>query len=176
MQDTLEDVTRAIVRRKIEELIGPMVQEQFREFTQDENNANQVQQIVTDEAKKALAIQRTKEPQFKDVSEFVDRFIRPMYPATAATMSRTNWSARWYKHPEVMARLETLWFTYEAQRRTGGKAFLEGFLRVHCDYHMREIMRADGVFAECSTADVPSVPLPTDPSGDEPETTNETER
>lgn len=173
MQATVEDITRALVRRKIEELITPLVQAEVKAFTEDEENKDCLRQIVTDEAQRALQLEAPVEPQFKSVVEFVDRFIRPMYPATAATMSRTNWSAHWYKHGEVVARLEALWVTYEAQRRTGGDGFLEAFLRVHCDYHMRQIMSETGVFAECSTEDVKSIPLPTARGDNQQQNTNE---
>lgn len=158
MQNNVEELTRAMVRRAIEGKIKSRVLDEVNRFADE--HEEWLHETVQEEARRVLEIVEPIEPEFKSVSEFVDLFVRPMYPTTAATVERTNWSARWFEHGEAMARLHAMWVKYEAMRRKDEQGFLEEYLRVHADYHMRQLMKDDGVFAECSAQDVESVPLP----------------
>ena len=103
------------------------------------------------------------ETQFPTVYEFVDRLILPMYGATGSRIRSVNWSARWWAHPEAVARLDRLWRRYEYLRVNEPVTFLETFLRGHADYHMRHLMSETGVFADCRREDEPTIPLPSAP-------------
>ena len=98
--------------------------------------------------------------QYKSVFEFVDKFLVVMYPTTNNRMKNIAWSPQWWNHHEVVARLNALWKRYEYLRAKEPNTALETFLHVHSDYHMRQIMKEDGVFADCKREDVPSCPLP----------------
>lgn len=101
-----------------------------------------------------------KDFHYKSVFEFVDKFLVTMYPTTDNRMKNVAWSPTWWNHPEVIARLDGLWKRYEYLRVKEPDTALETFLRLHGDYHMRQIMKDDGVFADCKREDVPSRPLP----------------
>lgn len=98
--------------------------------------------------------------RYKNVYEFVDKFLVVMYPTTDNRLTRVAWSPFWWKHTEVVSRLDALWKRYEYLLATEPDTALETFFRVHGDYHMRHIMKDDGVFADCKREDIPSVPLP----------------
>lgn len=100
---------------------------------------------------------------FKSVYQFVDDFILVTYATTAGRIEDENWAPEWWSHPEAVLRLHTLWLSYETERKKAPATFLEHFLRVSCDYHMRFLMQPDGVFAACNPDDSPSVPLKTTP-------------
>lgn len=101
------------------------------------------------------------ELQFPSVYEFVDRIILPFYGTSQARLSQVNWSARWWAHPEVIARLEGLWMRYEMLRIQEPGTYMETFLRVHADYHMRYLMGETSVLQDCRREDTPTLPLPT---------------
>lgn len=103
------------------------------------------------------------ESQFLSVYEFVDQIITPMYATSATRANRANWAKRWWAHPEAVARLDALWRRYEQLRMDEPGTFFESFLRGHADYHMRYLMKDDGVFADCRNEDTPSVPLASEP-------------
>lgn len=98
-------------------------------------------------------------PQYASVYEFVDAIILPFYGTTEARINSVNWSARWWAHPEAVTRLHALWMRYETLRESEPATFLETFFRVHADYHMSVLMKDSGVFADCRTDDMPTVPL-----------------
>lgn len=103
------------------------------------------------------------ETQYLSVYEFTDQLLAPLYGATEARIRSVNWSARWWAHPEAVARLDALWRRYEMLRVEEPATYMETFLRVHADYHMRQIMSETGAFADCRREDVPTVALPTTP-------------
>jgi hypothetical protein len=101
--------------------------------------------------------------RFKSVYEFVDQFILVTYATTAGRIEDENWAPEWWSHPEAVLRLHGLWMLYETMRKESPATYVDPFLRVSCDYHMRFLMQPDGVFAACNPDDSPSVPLKTTP-------------
>lgn len=108
----------------------------------------------------------TIETQFLDVYQFFDQLIAPLYGVTDARLQSTNWAKTWWAHPDVVLRLDSMWRRYEQLRIAEPATFLETFLRVHGDYHMRWLMREDGVLADCRREDMPTLPLPSAPIPD----------
>ncbi|MGO3084463.1 DUF4913 domain-containing protein [Ancrocorticia populi] len=163
MSEEIEKLTSKIVQQILLEDIDAAVNEHLSElFGTDSRIFEYVTTSAKKAAEKAVLPPTTPEPQFASVVEFVDNFIRPMYATTASKQDQANWSPRWYTHSEAVARLDALWRCYEEKRRANPNGFLEEFLRVNADYHMRQLMSADGVFAQCRRDDYPSVPLPID--------------
>ena len=105
----------------------------------------------------------TQEFRFKSVYDFVDQFILVTYATTAGRIEDENWAPEWWSHPEAMLRLHGLWMLYETMRKESPATYIDPFLRLSCDYHMRFLMQPDGVFAACNPDDSPSVPLKTTP-------------
>lgn len=148
VSDALKEIVVGEVAGRIEELMG---QEEFTE---------KLEKIINEKFEEAVTPAEKIEPKYKSVVEFVDDFIRPMWATTRNGQDTANWSKQWYLHPEAVSRLSALWRIYEIHRGRDPENFLEGFLRVHADYHMRYLMSEESVFAQCSTTDTPSVPLP----------------
>lgn len=163
MSEVLKKLTEAAVAATIKEEVAASVQEYLRElFGDDPSILDQAIDHARDHAKKSITVDNPREPHFKSLPEFVDRFIRPMYATTLNQQDKANWSRRWYDHREAVARLDALWRCYEHKRRKDPNNFLEEFLRVNCDYHMKYLMSDDGVFAQCRKDDYASVALPVD--------------
>lgn len=139
--------------------------------------ADALEDVITDEAVKAAVeekvtaavdtavkkITEDKHTHFSNVYEFVDNLIAPLYPFPRSREREVRWARRWWAHPEAVARLYGLWMRFEQLKAAEPATYLETFLRVHADYHMRQLMIEGGVFDACRRQDEPSIPLPTDP-------------
>lgn len=101
--------------------------------------------------------------RFPTMYEFVDQIILPYYGVSSARINSTNWSARWWAHSEVVARLEALWLRFETLRQEEPATYMESFFRLHADYHMRWLMGESCVLQDCRREDTPTMPLPTSP-------------
>lgn len=163
LDDFVKDAVEQSVRAGLQETIGQIVAEILEETAADPTFQEQIETLTTESVHKALTPREEYEKKFKSPAEFVDKFIRPHYATTNAKKDQVNWSKRWYKHPEVVARLDSLWRTYERMRQADREGFLEAFLRNHADYHMKQIMSDNAVFSSCTHNDTPSVPLPSLP-------------
>lgn len=107
--------------------------------------------------------------KYSTVIEFVDEFLVIMYPYTADRAKTVRWTPFWWQHPEALMRITALWNRYEELRHAEPATFMETFLRVHADYHMRYLMAPEGVFDSCKRENQPSIPLPTAPINDQPQ-------
>lgn len=160
LDDFIKEAVSTGVQKRLSEVVADTVSEIMSETLGDPSFQDAYEEKVTESIHEALTPREQPEKKFKNVAQFVDGFIRPHYPTSQAKQDQANWSKRWYDHPEVVARLDALWRTYERMRAADPQGFLESFLRVHADYHMRQIMSDTGVFASCSHTDTPSIPLP----------------
>lgn len=160
MDKIIEQLTTDAVREGLQDIINEVVAEKLSELMGDEGFTDKLEKITNDQFEKAVTPAEKIEPKYKSIFEFVDEFIRPMWATTRSGQDKVNWSKQWYSHPEAMSRLSALWRIYEVQRQRDPQNFLEGFLRVHADYHMRHLMAERSVFSECTSTDTPSVPLP----------------
>ncbi|WP_432945813.1 DUF4913 domain-containing protein [Kribbella sp. CA-253562] len=86
--------------------------------------------------------QRTRKPEF--VAQFFARAYRREIAA------RRTWRKQWWKHPEVTARLDALWRSWEALRLEPGTG-MSVWWRDHADHHMPRILDPDGPFKGCTT-------------------------
>lgn len=170
MDRIIEQLTTEAVRDQLDQVVKELVAERLSELLGDEDFTGRLDEISQRTFAAAIAPEPDPEPQFKSVFDFVDDFIRPMYATTQNDQESVAWSRTWYTHPEAVARLSGLWRVYEIQRAQNKQHFLEDFLRVHADYHMRFLMAENSVFSRCTTADTPSIPLPVS----EPATTHTT--
>lgn len=105
--------------------------------------------------------------KYASVYEFVDAIILPYYGVSSARINSVNWSARWWAHPEVVARLEGLWLRFETLRQDEPATYMETFFRIHADYHMRILMGETSVMQDCRREDTPTISLPTSPVEEE---------
>jgi hypothetical protein len=160
MDKIIEQLTNEAVRSALQDVIAEAVAARMEQLMGDEDFTAEIDKITQEKIAEAVTPAQEPEPQFKSVVEFVDGFIRPMYATTLNDQDTLNWSRSWYTHPEAVARLSGLWRIYEIQRAKDKQHFLEEFLRIHADYHMRHLMADGSVFSRCSSSDVPSIPLP----------------
>lgn len=160
MDKIIEQLTTDAVRESLQNIITEVVAGQLEELLGDEQFTEKIEKITNEKFEEAITPAEKIEPKYKSVIEFVDDFVRPMWATTRNDQDNANWSKQWYTHPEAVARLSALWRIYEVNRGRDPQNFLEGFLRVHADYHMRQLMAEGSVFSRCSSTDSPSVPLP----------------
>ena len=106
--------------------------------------------------------------RFQSMYEFVDQIILPFYGQSSSRIPSANWSERWWAHAEVVARLEALWLRFEALRQDEPATYMETFLRVHGDYHMRHLMGEMSVLQDCRREDTPTISLPNTPMNEIP--------
>jgi hypothetical protein len=55
---------------------------------------------------------------------------------------------QWWKHPEAVARIDSLWRAFEQLRQDPGTG-MSVFWRDHADHHMSVLLDADGPFKGC---------------------------
>lgn len=163
IDDFVKEAVATTIQTELRDPIGQTVSAILAETLGDQSFQDTLEDLVSEQLSQALQPRKRPEKKFKTVPQFVDGFIRPNYPTTQGKQENANWSKQWYRHPEVVARFTTLWCTYERLRAENPNGFLEQFLRVHADYHMKHIMSDTGVFASCSHSDSPSIPLPVTP-------------
>ena len=114
---------------------------------------------ATQEIIAELAPQQEKPPRYASLYQFAEKFLLPMYGTTKSQSARAAWSPKWWAHPEAVARIDTLWRRFEQLRVQEPLTHLETFLRLYGDYHMRYLMDANGVFAQCAKSDYATIPL-----------------
>jgi hypothetical protein len=90
------------------------------------------------------------EPQlyYGSLPEFVAQFLARAYRREIA--ARRTWCKQWWKHPEVTARLDALWRSWEALRLEPGTG-MSVWWRDHADHHIPRILDVDGPFKGCTT-------------------------
>lgn len=173
----MSDLSDAVSQR-ITDILVDTSEETITNVAGSLSNDDEVQRklraLVAKTAQKAIAdldADDTPEPQFADVFEFVDKLLSRIYPVTDIRKDEVNWSPNWPKHEDVVLRLSALWWRYEQLRVEEPNTFMETFLRVHADYHMRYLMRDGGVLADNKRRESPTTPLETtiniDPGTDE---------
>jgi len=76
---------------------------------------------------------------FGSVDEFVRERLRYTYARRVGPQGPNRWSAKWWKSPEAISRLDALWRSWEALRLqpTFGMSV---WWRDHADHHMRMLM------------------------------------
>lgn len=160
LDKSIEKLVESAVSEQIKAQVNAMASDIVMQKFDDPEFADQVAALAEESIERSITPKKKIEFKYKKVDDFVDGFIRRHYAITAHQEGRVNWSSQWYRHPEVVARFHTLWRSYERARQADPNGFLEEFLRVKADYHMKEIMKDSGVFASCKSSDVDSVPLP----------------
>jgi hypothetical protein len=98
---------------------------------------------------------------FGSVDEFVREQLCAVYTRVVGPSNRASrrWSAQWWKSAEAIARLESLWRSWEHLRLDGATGS-STWWRDHLDHHMPILMSADGPFADSTDQNKPGEPLP----------------
>jgi hypothetical protein len=85
------------------------------------------------------------------LADWVHYLLLPVYGREISTTR--PWCAKWYEHPEAVARLHALWLAW--QQLTDSEAGLSGpstWHRDHLDQAMVHLRAPDGPFAACTTS------------------------
>lgn len=107
--------------------------------------------------------QEPAEPQlaFPDAATWVREWLRHNYKRRISKGSGNVWAADWWRYPEAVSRIESLWRAWEHLRLDPATGMSVWF-RDHADHHMRVLMDPDwGPFGKhgATTNDVTD-PLP----------------
>ncbi|MGE3194624.1 MAG: DUF4913 domain-containing protein [Microbacteriaceae bacterium] len=96
----------------------------------------------------AAAVPAADVPQlyFGSVDEFVREKLRFTYIRRVGPTGAYRWAADWWRYPEAISRLDSLWRAWEALRLDGTFG-MSVWWRDHADHHMRMLMAPDGPFA-----------------------------
>nr|BFD94069.1 DUF4913 domain-containing protein [Kitasatospora sp. Xyl93] len=85
------------------------------------------------------------------LANWVTHLLLPTYGREIS--STRPWCARWYEHPEAVARLHALWLAW--QQLTAAEAGRTGpstWHRDHLDHALLQLRSPDGPFAACTTS------------------------
>ncbi len=101
------------------------------------------------------------EPQlyFGSVDEFVREKLRFVYMRRVAPTGPYRWAAEWWRSPEAISRLESLWRAWEALRLEPSFG-MSVWWRDHADHHMAMLLSPDGPFSDSRDRNEPGQPLP----------------
>jgi hypothetical protein len=85
---------------------------------------------------------------YGSVDEFVREHLRFMYSRKVGGGNASRrWSAQWWKYPEAISRLESLWRAWEFLRLDPSTG-MSVWWRDHADHHMGVLMDREGPFAK----------------------------
>ncbi|MBG6240196.1 cytochrome P450 [Mycetocola sp. CAN_C7] len=97
---------------------------------------------------------------YGSADEFVRERLRFMYSRRVGGGNASfRWSARWWEHPEALARIDALWRAWEHLRLDGATGSSTWWIE-HADHHMPILMSPDGPFAKSEDQNRPGDPLP----------------
>ena len=103
-----------------------------------------------------------KEPTlfYGSADEFVRERLRYMYARRVGPGNASfRWAARWWDHPEALARIDALWRAWEHLRLDGATGSSTWWIE-HADHHMPILMSPEGPFAKSKDKNNAGEPLP----------------
>ena len=96
---------------------------------------------------------------FGSVDEFLREKLRFTYARRVGPQGSMRWAAEWWRYPEAISRLDSLWRAWEALRLEGTFG-MSVWWRDHADHHMRMLMSPEGPFAAARDQNGDREPLP----------------
>lgn len=96
---------------------------------------------------------------FGSVDEFVREMIVPVFKRRVGDRSPFRWAADWWRYPEALLRLESLWRAWENLRLDPATG-MSVWLRDHADYHLNVLMSDYGPFGKSMDSSELGDPLP----------------
>jgi hypothetical protein len=81
--------------------------------------------------------------------EFFVELLAPSYVRDVNEGAELAWCPEWYKHPEALIRMESLWRSWEHLRLEPALGISSWWLN-HADPHMRVLMDTKGPFKKCA--------------------------
>ncbi len=116
------------------------------------------------EPEPAAEDEQETEPEtfYGNVDEFVREFLVVTYRREISRQGTYKWDARWWMHPEAVARLDALWRAWEHLRNDPATG-MSVWWRDHADHHMGVLMSPDGPFRKTTGTIDLGEPLPYEP-------------
>ncbi|MGV9336623.1 DUF4913 domain-containing protein [Nocardia sp. NPDC003726] len=87
--------------------------------------------------------------EYPSLGDFVHGFLVYAYARQVTDTHERVWCPQWWRHPEALHRLHTLWRTYEELHATGPLG-VSAWWCDHADLHMPKLLDPDGCFKFCS--------------------------
>jgi hypothetical protein len=81
--------------------------------------------------------------------EFFAELLAQSYVRDVKEGAIFAWCPEWYKHPEALIRMESIWRAWEHLRLESALGVSTWFLN-HADPHMRVLMDKEGPFKKCA--------------------------
>jgi hypothetical protein len=81
--------------------------------------------------------------------EFFVELLAPSYVREVNEGAAFAWCSEWYKHPEALIRMESIWRAWEHLRLEPALGISTWWLN-HVDPHMRVLMDKEGPFKKCA--------------------------
>lgn len=85
---------------------------------------------------------------YPDPIAFFRGTLGPSYVREVNNGSEFVWCPQWYKHPEALARVESMWRAWEHLRLDGALGSSTWWIN-HADPHMSMLMAPNGPFKKC---------------------------
>lgn len=92
---------------------------------------------------------RDPDAVYGSVVEFVENYLSMTYQRQVTDTTETVWCPEWWRHPEAVARLDSLWRAWERYRMEGATGLSEWFIG-HADLQMKQLFAPTGPFRYCS--------------------------
>ncbi|WP_308163162.1 DUF4913 domain-containing protein [Nocardia alni] len=95
---------------------------------------------------------KEKEPVdrvYASVVEFVENYLSVTYQRQVTDTTETVWCPEWWRHPEAIIRLDSLWRAWEFFRQKAPVGLSEWFLTL-ADPQMKQLLDPRGPFRYCS--------------------------
>lgn len=107
----------------------------FGEVDVPSDPSDDVARLVRDE-------EEGPEPQYANVTEFVEGFLRNVVERklSQATGKGLRWDPRWRRHPEVVLRLDALWKAFEGAVASEEPSAMSKWWIYDFDPHMRVLL------------------------------------
>jgi Domain of unknown function (DUF4913) len=107
-----------------------------------------IEQLAADAAERELAeLADAPGLYYLTLEEWVGEWLFPVYRRSVLGHDRI-WCPQWWRHAEAVARLESLWRSWEHLRQDPATG-LSVWFRDHADHHMTILLDADGPLKGC---------------------------
>ena len=161
LEPIIDQTTRSVIEQHVASAV--------RKALTGRLDTSQLEGLATQAAERALG-ELADPPEglyYQTVQQWVEEWLLPVYRRSVQGHERT-WCPQWWRHPEAVARLESLWRAWEQLRQDPGTG-LSVWFRDHADHHMTILLDADGPFKGCGEGKHSERPLPQLPNDPAPE-------
>lgn len=118
-------------------------------------------------AERSTRDEQSGQTHFASVDQWITGWLLPMWTRDLHG-DESTWCPQWWRHPEAVARLTSLWLSWEHLRLDAATG-MSSWWRDHADHHLAVLLSSSTVFKGCSPKGHTDYPLPQLPSDPTPE-------